>query len=85
MNNLRTHKIPVKSLTGEFMTITAGTPVDQALERADQALASAVAVVELIPHQNDLDRESLAYAAAELLYTAQALITSIRISMEEAA
>lgn len=84
MNSLTTHKIPVKSLSGEFMTIDAGTPVDKALERADHALASAIAVVELIPHQDGIDRESLAYAAAELLYTAQALITSIRISMEEA-
>lgn len=82
MNNVTTRLTPVKSLTGEFLMVAAGTSADKALERADHALASALAVVELIPHQDGIDAEALAYAAAELLYTAQAMLTALRDGME---
>lgn len=84
MISIATRTTPVKSQNGELMTITQGVPIEQALERADHTLSSAVIVIEQIPQQQGIAREELAYAAADLLYTAQALIASLREGIEDA-
>ncbi len=79
---LTTHQ-PVPSNTGHACFVTLpGVPVSEALEQVDHTLLSALAVLDQVPLAQGTQREELAYASAELLRSAYALLTACRGGLE---
>lgn len=73
----------VRGDTGQLLAVMRGVSVAAALEQAEHTLANAAAIADLVPTaQEGVARESLAYACAELIQKASALVTACRESME---
>lgn len=69
------------STGGNYFSTTAGLPVADALEQVDHTLLSALAVLDQVPHAQGTQREELAYASAELLRSAHALLIACRAGL----
>jgi hypothetical protein len=79
---LTTHQ-PVPSNTGHACFATqSGVPLADALEQVDHTLLGALAVLDQVPLAQGTQREELAYASAELLRSAHALLTACRGGLE---
>lgn len=80
--HLTTLSEPVPGDTGDFLVVASGRPIVAALNRLADTLGNLDAVLGMIPQAQHLERERLAYASAELLYTARALLASVNSALQ---
>lgn len=81
LTRLTTLSEPVPGDTGDFLTVAPGRSIIEALGRVEATVGNAGAVLDQIPN-SPFQAELLASAAAELLYTARALLASVNSALQ---